>query len=349
MRIYPEKFPLNEVYLISFICLISSVILVWIMRRLQLHILVPVEVVPESKKHSIYLELSELSNVFYLKAIADNITITSEEVRKTADKNLENIRREKLRLQTIMETSLVMKKTFYQVKDSIMTTKDIIEKTLTASIEGDKKVSEIMDLVNRMIKFVDITKKSIYDLTAATKKVEGVVVIIDKIANQTRLLSLNASIEGARFEDKQAGFAMVSKEVKQLAALTHLSVQDITNTMRDIHSKTRLVQDIIAREGQEALEGLDVARLGEQSIKYVVRMMESIQSEVVEIADEIERNEDMAIKITENFTTIKSFIDENFEKMGELEQTSSDMKIQGDSSWETDSRKPDQRNIHKTK
>lgn len=330
IEIFPENYSVMKVYLISAISWAISIVIVFIMKELYRHVLVETEKIEiiEDKK-SIYLQASEIPYIFYLKAIADNITTTALDIRNTAKRNIENILKEKGRLQNVTEVAHVMQKTFFNTTESIEITRDIINKTLNAALTGDKKVGDIMEMVNKMIKFVDITKKSIYDLNAATKKVEGVVSIIDKIAGQTRLLSLNASIEGARFETRQAGFVTVSREVKELAALTHLSVQDITNTMRDINSKTRGVQEIIAREAREAMDGLEVARMGEQSIKYVVRMMESIQSEIVEISEDMEVNKDLAIKITDNFLTIKSFLEENLQHMEELDSTSSDMEVQG--------------------
>ncbi|MDH4199776.1 MAG: methyl-accepting chemotaxis protein [Spirochaetia bacterium] len=330
IQIYPEKISLFMIYLLATISFFTSVSIVFVMTKLSKY--VNFAGTDEVKKVdiSLFLEPEELPYIFYLKAIGDNITSTADEVRHTVERNIDNIKREKSRLGKIVEVALIIQKAFNTTKGSVDVTKNIIETTMKASLVGETKVSDIMEMVNRMIKFVDITRKSIYDLTAATKKVEGVIGSIDKIANQTRLLSLNASIEGARFHDKQIGFAMVSKEVKELSALTHLSVQDITNTMRDIHNKTRSVQEIISKEGEEAMEGFEVAKLGEQSIKYVVRMLQAIQSQIVDISEELDVNRDIADKIVDNFNIIQTFINENFARMEELAQTSSDMRIQGE-------------------
>jgi methyl-accepting chemotaxis protein len=330
-HVFPENYSLINVYLLCVSSIIISIVILFVMKKLSSFVdFGIVEQIITKKEISQYLDSSEITYIFYLKAIADNITSTALEIRNTALGNLENIVKEKSRLQNVVEVAKVMQKTFFQTIESIGITKDIIETTLKAARTGEQKVIEIMEMVNKMMKFVDITKKSIYELISATKKVEGVIHIIDKIAGQTRLLSLNASIEGARFVGKQSGFTMVSKEVKELAALTHLSVQDITNTMRDINTKTKGVQEIINKEGREALGGLEVARLGEQSIKYVVRMLESIQSEINEIFEEMEINKDLATKIMDNFMTIESFIEENFDHMEQLSTTSYDMKVQGD-------------------
>lgn len=63
---------------------------------------------------------------------------------------------------------------------------------------------------------------------------------ISSIASQTRLLSLNASIEAARAGDSGRGFAVVANEVRQLAGLTAAATDHI-------QSELRAIEDTVAR------------------------------------------------------------------------------------------------------
>jgi methyl-accepting chemotaxis protein len=66
-----------------------------------------------------------------------------------------------------------------------------------------------------------------------------VVVLINKIAKQTHLLSLNATIEAARIGDAGRGFAVVANEVKELASQTSIATEDIASQAKQIQLSSR--------------------------------------------------------------------------------------------------------------
>lgn len=68
------------------------------------------------------------------------------------------------------------------------------------------------------------------------KKIESVTTLIKQIANQTKLLSLNARIEAARAGDQGKGFGVVANEIGKLAADTNNNVQEISNIVTSIYN-----------------------------------------------------------------------------------------------------------------
>lgn len=72
------------------------------------------------------------------------------------------------------------------------------------------------------------------ELLEKSKEIGGFVESINEIAEETTLLSLNASIEAARAGDAGRGFAVVAEQIKKLADVSLESSQKITEVVKDI-------------------------------------------------------------------------------------------------------------------
>lgn len=100
------------------------------------------------------------------------------------------------------------------------------------SLEGDfARVREIVD-----------------SFIAATGRIESMSRTVGNIADQTALLSINASIEAARVGDQGRGFGVVASEVKKLAAQAAQATEEIQSCVRELRESgnktTKAVGDI---------------------------------------------------------------------------------------------------------
>ncbi|MDT2274208.1 methyl-accepting chemotaxis protein [Paenibacillus larvae] len=76
---------------------------------------------------------------------------------------------------------------------------------------------------------VETTSSELYTLGEHTQQIDEIITAITAIAEQTQLLSLNASIEAARAGEAGRGFAVVAEEVKKLAEQSATSAQHIAS------------------------------------------------------------------------------------------------------------------------
>ncbi|MDD6208442.1 MAG: methyl-accepting chemotaxis protein [Clostridiales bacterium] len=103
-----------------------------------------------------------------------------------------------------------------------------------SSNDMKNKIEEMSDGSNEMTKQVSCIMTKIQDTDISIKQMSDIIAVIEEIASQTNLLSLNASIEAARAGEAGKGFAVVADSIKNLADDTAKEL----GTIRSIISST---------------------------------------------------------------------------------------------------------------
>jgi methyl-accepting chemotaxis protein len=150
---------------------------------------------------------------------------------------------------------------------------DIAEGTRRTVQEG----LETIDVLSGNVKdTVDITNEvivGIQEMEESTRAIETIVSVINDIAAQTNLLSLNASIEAARAGDAGKGFSVVADEIRKLADQSVESVNQIRDIVQAIGMKTDHTVTV-ARRAE------DVVSLQEKSLEDAVGAFKDIEDQV---------------------------------------------------------------------
>ncbi len=106
--------------------------------------------------------------------------------------------------------------------------------TKTIASEGMLIIDELNNKSKATSEITQDVIRKIQEFEVQSQKIESFVNIINDIASQTTLLSLNASIEAARAGEAGRGFAVVADEIRKLADQSIIAAKQIQNTVKDI-------------------------------------------------------------------------------------------------------------------
>ena len=161
------------------------------------------------------------------------------------------------------------------ISDAMSTIRGNTEKAAIVSRQGAEKATPVQQLLRELTQSAEATGK--------------IVALIQKVADQTNLLSLNASIEAASAGEAGKGFAVVANEVKDLARETTSATKKIELQISDMQSFTRqsvaaIGQIIELMEGAHAINAA-IAKAVEDQTHTSARVFEATSDSTKMIAD----------------------------------------------------------------
>jgi methyl-accepting chemotaxis protein len=209
--------------------------------------------------------------------------------------------------------------------NSILNTANIlIAKSKEMKKENLFGLKQIQNLKANFLKNQESTQhlnEAIHDLSARSRDVASIIEKIKSIADQTHLLSLNASIEAARAGDSGKGFAVVASEVGKLADESSRSTKEISTIVLQIN---RFIQS--AKE--QMLQTENLLKSSEVDMNQTVQTFNEIEKTVSEVADknelllkEIESMEELKIVSIENSKKILTVIQDSASSTEEISAT----------------------------
>lgn len=155
---------------------------------------------------------------------------------------------------------------------------DKVEDKMRTTVEVSEKGKADMESVGNALHNIEI---SIHNLEEAVNKVGmasgeivDIIKLIGDIAEETNLLSLNASIEAARAGEAGRGFAVVASQIGVLAKNSADSVAHITSLINEING---LVDDAVKQAGSSASDIESSADLIHTAVDTFDQIFQNIQ------------------------------------------------------------------------
>ncbi len=222
--------------------------------------------------------------VIKLSGKASILSGTSDKILNTFELTVESVSQVERAVQDIAEGASNQAEDTQKASENIIVIGDMVKDTTTQAQKLHSNALEMYDTNTIAMKTLDElnavnikTKNSIniiYEQTNSTNesvvKIREATSLITSIANETNLLSLNASIEAARAGEQGRGFAVVASQIQKLAEQSNSSAKKIEQIV------TRLIND-----SDKAVKSME-------EVKEIMQQQSQYVSKVKDVFDKVE-------------------------------------------------------------
>lgn len=229
-------------------------------------------------------------NVEAISQISDAITEVAS-TSQTIAYNTQNMAKESVELESRVENLNQNVSVLFDASQTIQVVNRDAAECMSSVYEGAKGSVEAVQSISEKVK----------ETNTAIENVSKAISVIESIAGQTNLLSLNASIEAARAGEAGAGFAVVAMEIRNLADSSATAAKEIKGIIDNITTLSNETVDI-----------------SNQVFEVIIRAQEDIETTQVkfnELLDsvelslsEISKVKTMAVELDEIKTEMASHI-----------------------------------------
>jgi methyl-accepting chemotaxis protein len=182
---------------------------------------------------------------------------------------------------------------------------------------ADHAVASVQEVHKSSVELAAMVEK----LNNRVEEIDGIVVLIKNIADQTNLLALNAAIEAARAGEQGRGFAVVADEVRKLAEKTIKATGEISGKIENVQTESKQTAAFM-------IEATDKSAGAAESIGGVGDALNSILGEIQKVKDEVTK---IAAAVEEQSATTEQVtinIESTSSIAGEIEKLADSVSIE---------------------
>jgi methyl-accepting chemotaxis protein len=184
-----------------------------------------------------------------------------------------------------------------------------VTSTVVSTSENTEKMARLSEIVNQSVKkgeeLANNTFESMDNINNEVSLIENATSIIDQIAFQTNILSLNAAVEAATAGEAGKGFAVVAAEVRNLATRSADAAKEITaivHKAKERASEGKVIAQNM-KEGYNILNEnissqLDIIKEVSNASKEQQQAIEQINDSINELDQTTQQNASAAAQIS---------------------------------------------------
>lgn len=249
-----------------------------------------------------------------MNGVAKTQAEAMSELNNTVDQLSESI-------SDIAENATALALVVSDTKDTSIKVQEFMDQTVNVSERGKQDMSQVSEAMSNISQSIRKLDEAIINVGKSSEEITNIVSVIGNIADETNLLSLNASIEAARAGEAGKGFAVVATEIGKLAQTSSESVENIVELIGDV---THLVQETV-EQAAESMKSIDASS---KLIDTALDTFDEIFQDIHNTGDLIDNMMKKVSEVDDVASNVAAISEEQAASIDEILATSENMVVQ---------------------
>ena len=244
------------------------------------------------------------SMLFSMKQINNPVVMRLNETMSIIGDNslmkdtFEQVESQTMSIKHMQNASLNLEDSIDNISSAMGNIRDNTHNIIEVSQNITNDMNDSITAVNQSSKRIEVINNRVQNFKGKIGKIEEIVDLVKKVANQSNLLALNASIEAARAGEAGKGFAVVADQVRLLSSNTAESAEDIVKYVTELKENI----DELALAMDETTVSLAE---GNSKVEKSIVSMQQMNNQMISIregVDSVFNDIDTQTKVTRSFS-----------------------------------------------
>jgi methyl-accepting chemotaxis protein len=242
----------------------------------------------------------------------------SAQIAAAAQQQVTSLNQTGTALNEVTTASEEFKATMQEFADRARAVQEAAEETTKRARNGRDLSQDSADRISRLRKNSQEAGESILRLSEQMQRIGEITTSVNEIAEQTKLLALNASIEAARAGEEGRGFAVVATQVRELANQSKEAAGRIEHLISETQKSMQGVATKIDDGSRLSTDSSDVVRQVASAFEEIARAIEQTTDAMKQINTGARQQEQGIGQLVASITEIDS---SSKESLASAEQT----------------------------
>lgn len=247
-----------------------------------------------------------------MRELVSKINETSVKVSNAADQTQNSVsalseasQRQANEIADVSEAVTEMAVSIDMVSDNAAESFSVAERSVEIASKGAAVVQNTIVGMDNIRGQIQETAKRLKRLGESSQEIGDIVALINDIADQTNILSLNAAIQASMAGDAGKGFAVVADEVQRLADRSGAAAKQISALIKTIQSDTNEAVTSMEQTTAEVVQGTRLAQDAGVSLGEIESVSKSLAEIIENISSTARQQAASAGKISNTMNSIQ--------------------------------------------